>query len=209
MSRVRSQSVNDIYDPTRFASDSGIHDDIYTSDSEILHDFDEESSFDPQRESESEYSFDSERDSRTMPPPPSKSKAEMELRKLTKEELIKKYLELDAIEKELRKNGSKIIRENRELREDNEVLLKAMEEQNAKIDVLKMAQKRLQLEKKELQSTYDLLKARVSDLTGRKPIQGGNNKRIKNVSKRSTASHHHATRRHTSQRKKSGTLRRV
>lgn len=88
MSRVRSQSVNDIYDPTRFASDSGIHD-IYTSDSEILHDFDEESSFDPQRESESEYSFDSESDSRTMPPPPSKSKAEMELRKLTKEELIK------------------------------------------------------------------------------------------------------------------------
>ena len=40
-------------------------------------------------------------------------------------------------------------------------------------------------------------------------LQGGNNKRIKNVSKRSTASHHHATRRHSSQRKKSGTLRRV
>lgn len=205
MSRVSSQSVNDIYDPTRFASDSGIHDDIYTSDSEMLndsYDFDEESSFDPQRESESEYSFDSERDSRTMPPPPSKSKAEMELRKLTKEELIKKYLELDAIEKELRKNGSKIIRENRELREDNNL-------QAEQIKVLIRRRDALELEKKELQSTYDLLKARVSDLTGRKPIQGGNNKRIKNVSKRSTASHHHATRRHSSQRKKSGTLRRV
>ena len=194
--------MNDIYDPTRFASDSGIHDDIYTSDSEMLNDFDEESSFDPQRESESEYSFDSERDSRTMPPPPSKSKAEMELRKLTKEELIKKYLELDAIEKELRKNGSKIIRENRELREDNNL-------QAEQIKVLIRRRDALELEKKELQSTYDLLKARVSDLTGRKPIQGGNNKRIKNVSKRSTASNHHATRRHSSQRKKSGTLRRV
>ena len=43
----------------------------------------------------------------------------------------------------------------------------------------------------------------------RKVLQGGNNKRIKNVSKYSTASHHHATRRHSSQRKKSGTLRRV
>jgi hypothetical protein len=42
-----------------------------------------------------------------------------------------------------------------------------------------------------------------------KALSGGNNKRIKNVSKHSTASHYHATRRHSSQRKKSGTLRRV
>jgi hypothetical protein len=42
-----------------------------------------------------------------------------------------------------------------------------------------------------------------------KALSGGNNKRTKNVSKRSTASHYHATRRHASQRKKSGTLRRV
>jgi hypothetical protein len=185
MSRVRSQSVNDIYDPTRFARDSGIHDDIYTSDGE---------DFDPQRESESEYSFDSQRslpseysfDSQrslpsdsVMPPPPSKSKAEMELRKLTKEELIKKYLELDATEKGLREYGSKIIRHNRELKEDNDVLLKDMEKQNAKIEILKMAQERLEREKKELQSTYQLLKARVSDLTGRKSYQGGKRTRRK------------------------------
>lgn len=175
MSRVRSQSVNDIYDPTRFASNSGIHDDIYTSDSEILNDFDEESSFD-QRESESEYSFDSERslssDSVRMPPPPPKSKAEMELRKLTKEELIKKYIELDDTEKELRKHGSKIIRENRELREDNNL-------QAEQIKVLIRRRDALEREKKDLQSNYQLLKARISDLTGRKSIQGGKRTRRK------------------------------
>lgn len=175
MSRVRSQSVNDIYDPTRFASNSGIHDDIYTSDSEILNDFDEESSFD-QRESESEYSFDSERslssDSVRMPPPPPKSKAEMELRKLTKEELIKKYIELDDTEKELRKHGSKIIRQNRELREDNNL-------QAEQIKVLIRRRDALEREKKDLQSNYQLLKARISDLTGRKSIQGGKRTRRK------------------------------
>jgi hypothetical protein len=55
-------------------------------------------------------------------------------------------------------------------------------------------------------SLYDLVAEALTDPSNRR---GGNNKRIKNVSKRSTASHHHATRRHSSQRKKSGTLRRV
>ena len=55
-------------------------------------------------------------------------------------------------------------------------------------------------------SIYDLIVEALQDPSNRR---GGNNKRIKNVSKRSTASHHHATRRHPSQRKKSGTLRRV
>lgn len=109
---------------------------------------------------------------------------------------------MDAIERELRKNGSKIIRENRELKEDNNL-------QAEQIKVLIQRRDALERAKKELQSNYHLLKARISDLTGRKPIQGGNNKRIKNVSKHSIASHHHATRRHSSQRKKSGTLRRV
>lgn len=63
----------------------------------------------------SKYSADSVR----MPPPLSKSQGEMELRQLTKEELITKYLELDDTEKVLRKDGSKIIRQNLELREDN------------------------------------------------------------------------------------------
>jgi hypothetical protein len=40
-------------------------------------------------------------------------------------------------------------------------------------------------------------------------FRAGKNKRIKHVSKRSTASRRHATRRHSSQWKKSGTLRRV
>jgi hypothetical protein len=53
---------------------------------------------------------------------------------------------------------------------------------------------------------YDLVVTALKDPSNRR---GGNNKRIKNVSQRSTASHHHATRRHSSQRKKSGTLRRV
>ena len=55
-------------------------------------------------------------------------------------------------------------------------------------------------------SIYDLVVEALQDPSNRR---GGNNKRIKNVSKRSTASHHHATRRYSSQRKKSGTLRRV
>ena len=107
-----------------------------------------------------------------MPPPPPKSKAEMELRKLTKEELIKKYIELDDTEKELRKHGSKIIRQNRELREDNNL-------QAEQIKVLIRRRDALEREKKELQSNYQLLKARVSDLTGRKSIQGGKRTRRK------------------------------
>jgi hypothetical protein len=55
-------------------------------------------------------------------------------------------------------------------------------------------------------SIYDLVVEALQDPSNRR---GGNNKRLKNVSKRSTASHYHATRRHSSQRKKSGTLRRV
>ena len=55
-------------------------------------------------------------------------------------------------------------------------------------------------------SIYDLVVEALQDPSNRR---GGNNKRIKNVSKHSTAPHHHATRRHPSQRKKSGTLRRV
>ena len=55
-------------------------------------------------------------------------------------------------------------------------------------------------------SLYDVIVEALQDPSNRR---GGNNKHIKNVSQRSTASHHHATRRHASQRKKSGTLRRV
>ena len=181
-------------------SDSERRDSFYDGDEDVSYD-------DIGSERLSEI-YDSERDSEdtlrtneSMGPPKSIPPEEMKLRKENKQ--------LKATEKELREYNRKIILKNRALEEDIESLLEDMTKQNAKIDVLKMAQKRLQLEKKELQSTYDLLKARVSDLTGRKPIQGGNNKRIKNVSKRSTASHHHATRRHSSQRKKSGTLRRV
>lgn len=111
-------------------------------------------------------------DSVRMPPPPPKSKAEMELRKLTKEELIKKYIELDDTEKELRKHGSKIIRQNRELREDNNL-------QAEQIKVLIRRRDALEREKKDLQSNYQLLKARISDLTGRKSIQGGKRTRRK------------------------------
>jgi len=58
----------------------------------------------------------------------------------------------------------------------------------------------VELSSQDNRSIYDLVV---------EALQGGNNKRIKNVSKRSTSSYHHATRRHPSQRKKSGTLRRM
>ena len=155
------------------------------------------------------------------------------LRKLEKNELITKYLELDKTERELRIHNRGIIIDNRNLYDNIQSLLEDMRKQDATIDVLKMGKKTLEQEKTELQSKYDglkmerdtlqrektelhskyeLLKARVSDLTGKKSIQGGRtrkNKRIKYVSKRSTASRRHATRRYPSQWKKSGTLRRV
>ena len=133
----------------------------------------------------------------------------MALRKLEKNELITKYLELHATEKELRTYNRGIIVENRRLNEEIESLLEDMTTQNAKIDVLKMGKERIEREKEEVNSKYEVLKVRVSELESKMPIQGGNNKRIKHVSKRSTASRHHATRRHSSQWKKSGTLRRV
>ena len=212
MSRVRSQSVNDIYDG-RFAEDS----DIYESVSDVSRDLDDERSF----ESESDSSV---RDSILMPPPPSKSAAEMALRKLEKNELITKYLELDKTERELRIHNRGIIIDNRNLYDNIQSLLEDMRKQDATIDVLKMGKRTLEQEKTELQTKYDglkmerdtlqrektelhskyeLLKARVSDLTGKKSIQGGRtrkNKRIKYVSKRSTASRDHATRRHSSRR---------
>ena len=190
MPRARSQSVNDIYDDS-FASDSGNHDDIYSEASEIIHDSDVSSDLD------SEFSFDPERDSASdsmrMPPPPSKSAAEMALRKLEKNELITKYLELDKTERELRIHNRGIIVENRRLNEEIESLLEDLAKQSATIDVLKMGKTTLQREKTELQSKYDvvkmerdtlyskyeLLKARVSDLTGRKPNQGGRRTRRK------------------------------
>ena len=58
-------------------------------------------------------------------------------------------------------------------------------------------------------SIYDLVVEALQDPSNRRDRKGGKNKRIKHVSKRSTASRHHATRRYPSQRKKSGTLRRV
>jgi hypothetical protein len=197
MPRTRSQSVNDIYDDS-FANDSGNHDDIYSKASEIIHDsdvsgdLDSEFSFDPERES-----FGSVRDpasdSMRMPPPPSKSPTEMELRKLDKNVLITKYLELHATENELRTYNRKIILYNRRLNDEIESLndeieslnaeieslLEDITKQNAIIDVLKMGKNTLQREKAELHSNYELLKARVSDLTGRKPIQGGRRTRRK------------------------------
>ena len=213
MSRVRSQSVNDIYDG-RFAEDS----DIYESVSDVSRDLDDERSF------ESESDSESVRDSILMQHPPSKSAAEMALRKLEKNELITKYLELDKTERELRIHNRGIIVENRRLNEEIESLLEDLAKQSATIDVLKMGKRTLEQEKTELQTKYDglkmerdtlqrektelhskyeLLKARVSDLTGKKSIQGGRtrkNKHIKYVSKRSTASRDHATRRHSSRR---------
>lgn len=202
MPRARSQSVNDIYDDS-FANDSGNHNDIYSESSEIIHDSDvsrdSEYSFDPERDSFGSVR-DSASDSMRMPPPPSKSKTEMELRKLEKNELISKYLELDTTEKELRTYNRGIIIENRRLNEEIETLMEDMTTQNAKIDVLKMGKERIEREKEVLNSKYEVLKVRVSELESKMPIQGGNNKRIKNVSKRSTASHNHATRRHSSKR---------
>ena len=202
MSRTRSQSVNDIYNPNLFADDSGIHDDIYRKEG----DSDSEYSFDSERESEDtlgsmrpEYSADSVR----MPPPPSKSPVEMELRQLTKEQLITKYLELNTTEKELREYNRKIILKNRSLEEDIEdieTLLEKMTKQNAIIEVLQMGKEKLQKEMDQVKINNAVLQKRVSELTQALPRQGGNNKRIKNVSKRSTASHHHATRRHSSKR---------
>ena len=58
-------------------------------------------------------------------------------------------------------------------------------------------------------SIYDLVVEALQDPSNRRGRRGGNNKRIKYVSKRSTASRRHATRRYSSQWKKSGTLRRV
>ena len=85
------------------------------------------------------------------------------------------------------------------------------------IDLLKIHNITCKKEKDELTLKIDTLNQEnekyvllLEELSSsQRKRNGGNNKRIKHVSKRSTASRHHATRRHTSQRKKSGTLRRM
>lgn len=85
------------------------------------------------------------------------------------------------------------------------------------IDLLKIHNVTCKKEKDELTLKIDTLNQEnekyvllLEELSSsQRKRNGGNNKRIKYVSKRSTASNHHATRRHPSQRKKSGTLRRV
>ena len=98
------------------------------------------------------------------------------------------------------KSNRKIILKNRSLEEDIETLLEKMTKQNAIIEVLQMGKEKLQKEMDQVKINNAVLQKRVSELTQALPRQGGNNKRIKNVSKRSTASHHHATRRHSSKR---------
>ena len=79
--------------------------------------------------------------------------------------------------------------------------------QEAEIYVLTMIRDRHQKQIDELTKKNDeltikneVLQQRVANLTSQLPIQGGNNKRIKNVSKHSTASKRNATRRHSSKR---------
>jgi len=83
------------------------------------------------------------------------------------------------------------------------------------LDFKKLQLSTISKERDELKRKVDKLEKEIETygklIEKLQGYEGGRveNKRIKNVSQRSTASHHHATRRHASQRKKSGTLRRV
>ena len=171
----------------------GEDDSVIGSESEI---YDPDVSF---SESESERGSESERSSEStgsnaMGPPRTIPPEEMILRR--------QYRELKATEAELRKYNRGIILENRKCKEDMESLLDDMSRKNAEIDVLKMIRERLEREAAALNSKYEVVKQRVADLTRELPNQGGTrkNKRIKHVSKYSTSSKNHASRRHSSKR---------
>lgn len=148
--------MDDIYNPHLDPSES--EGDIY-----------DEESF-GSRVSESD---DSITDSIRMPPPPSKSKLEMELRKLTKDELLEKYLTLKATEDELRNYNREIILENRRLHEN----IEDMSKQSAIIDVLKMGKERIEKEKADLTVMNAVLRKRVAKLESKLPSQGGRTRR--------------------------------
>jgi hypothetical protein len=79
-----------------------------------------------------------------------------------------------------------------------------IDKKDSEIYVLKMIKKRLETQ-------VEVLKQRVANLTRELPSQGGTqkNKHLPYVSKHSTTSKRNASRRHSFQRKKSGTLRRM
>lgn len=112
------------------------------------------------------------------------------------------YQALKATEEDLRKYNRRIIIENRQCKEDMESLRYDMSKKNAEIDVLKMIKERLEKEVDALNIKYEVVKQRVTDLTKELPNQGGTrkNKRIKHVSKYSTSSKNHASRRYSSKR---------
>lgn len=91
---------------------------------------------------------------------------------------------------------------NRQCKEDIESLRYDMSKKNAEIDVLKMIRERLEKEASALNIKYEVVKQRVAELTRELPNQGGTrkNKRTKYVSKYSTSSKNHASRRYSSKR---------
>lgn len=95
-----------------------------------------------------------------------------------------------------------LLRKYRQCKEDIQSLRYAMSEKNAQIDVLKIIRERLEKEVSALNINNEVLKQRVADLTKELPNQGGTrkNKRIKHVSKYSTSSKNHASRRYSSKR---------
>ena len=147
---------------------------------ESFYDGDEDVSYDDigsERYSEV-YDRDSESAER-MGPPPSVPPQEMKLRR-EKQELTEK---ITGLRQEIGYKDEIIDL----LKIHNETCKKERDELTRKIDTLNQENEKYILLLEELSSSQRKLK-------------GGNNKRIKNVSKRSTASHHHATRRHSSKR---------
>jgi chromosome segregation ATPase len=157
-------SVNDIYDPDLYARDGEL-DDIY-------------SDLDESRDSEDTLGRGSEDTlgyrGESMGPPRSIPPEEMKLRQEIKQ--------LKATEKELREYNRKIILEKRELTTNIDTLLENMTKQNAQIDVLKMAKERIEKEKMDLHSKYEVLKKRVADLTGKRVLQGGTRRKRRKMS---------------------------
>ena len=123
-------------------------------------------------------------------------------RSIPPEEMIlrRQYRELKATEIELRKYNRGIIVQNRKYKDDIESLRYDMSKKNAEIDVLKIIKERLEKEVDAVTIKYEVVKQRVADLTRELPNQGGTrkNKHIKHVSKYSTSSKNHASRRYSS-----------
>ena len=75
-----------------------------------------------------------------------------------------------------------------------------MGKKDATIDVLKMIRERQEKENAVLREENEKYVKLIDELSRAQSRRGGNNKRIKNVSKHSTASKRNATRRHSSKR---------